>query len=116
MRFAIICWLFLGIGITTAQQASSLTVRSIRFKLTSTNSKPLADLPKDAFVSAMKSNGIDLAVERKFDPVAVEKAAGILRKLYGDAGQEVRVEHTVSEIPPRSLEVSFEIVQLCACH
>jgi len=32
-------------------------------------------------MTALKSNGIDHAVERKFDPVAVEKAAGILNML-----------------------------------
>jgi len=69
----------------------------------------------DEFEANLKSRGIDFAVERRFDPAAVEKAADVLRELYTGAGQEVRVEHTVSAIPPRSVEVSFEIIQLCAC-
>jgi hypothetical protein len=69
----------------------------------------------EAFASAWKSKGIDLAVERRYDPAAVEKAAHALRAMYGDEGQKVRVEYTVTDIPPRSLEVTFEIIQLCTC-
>ena len=116
MRFAVICWLFLFTGATTAQQATPLIVRSIRYKLTSTNKKPLSDLPLDALAAAMKGKGVDFAVERKFDSSAVEQAAKIIHGLYSDEGQEVRVEHTVSAIPPGSVEVAFEIIQLCACH
>jgi len=112
---AVIYSFLLGIGAITAQQASPRTVRSIRFRVISTNSKPLPGISMDEFAANMKSRGIDFAVERKFDPIAVEKAADVLRKLYSGAGQEVRVEHTVSAIPPRSVEVSFEIIQLCAC-
>jgi hypothetical protein len=73
------------------------------------------DIPVEAFSATHKSKGINFAVESKFDVSAVEKAAEVLRGLYHDAGQEVRVEYAVAEIPLHALEVSFEIIQLCTC-
>ena len=76
MRSAAICWIMLGVGALTAQQASiPIPVRSIHVKLVSTNSEPLNALGLDAIVAALKSRGIRLAVESRFDPAAVDKAA-----------------------------------------
>jgi hypothetical protein len=100
---------------TAPNQASQLVVRSIRVRLISTNRRPLLDIPVDAFSGALRNKGIDFAVERKYDGASVDKAAEVLRSMYRDAGQEVRVEHAVSEIPPHALEVSFEVIQLCTC-
>jgi hypothetical protein len=100
---------------TAPLRDSGITVRSIRVRLISTSSRPLADIPMGVFSATLKSKGINLAVERKFDGDAVDKAADVLRSMYKDAGQEVRVEHLVSQIPPQSLEVSFEVIQLCTC-
>jgi hypothetical protein len=70
----------------------------------------------DAITATWRSKGIDLGVEHRLNPVAVEKAADVIRDMYGDKGQKVRVEHTVTQIPPgRSLEVKFEVTQLCTC-
>jgi hypothetical protein len=70
----------------------------------------------DEFAATLKSKGIDLSVEKKFDGSAVDRAADVLRSMYKDAGQEGRVEHAVSQIPPHALEVSFEVIQLSTCH
>jgi hypothetical protein len=44
--------------------------------------------------------------------IQVDQAANVIRDMYGDARQKVRVEHAVKQIPPRSLEVAFEVIQL----
>jgi hypothetical protein len=116
MRFALVCWFLLVIGAMAQQPSPRITVRSIRVRPISTNRTPLVDISMDAFAAALKSRGINLTVESKFDPPAIDKAAEVLRGMYRDAGQEVRVEHTASEIPPHSAEVSFEVIQLCTCH
>ncbi len=100
---------------TAPLRDSRLRVRSIRVRLVSTSSRPLVDIPMGIFSETLKSEGINLAVERKFDSEAVDKAAEVLRSMYKEAGQEVRVEHAVSQIPPTSLEVSFEVIQRCTC-
>jgi hypothetical protein len=117
MRSAAICWIMLGVGALTAQQPSiPIPVRSIYVKLVSTNSEPLHAIGFDAIVEALRSKGIRLAVESRFDPAAVEKAADVIRDLYGDEEQKVRVEHTATQIPPRGVEVTFEVIQLCTCN
>ena len=116
MRSAAICWIMLGVGALTAQQPSiPIRVRSINVKPVSTNSEPLHAISFDAIVAALKSKGIRLAVG-KFDPAAVGKAADAIRDLYGDEGQKVRVEYTATQIPPRGVEVTFEVIQLCTCN
>lgn len=116
MRSAAICWVLLGVGALTAQKPSLPIVRHIRVKLVSTNREPLNAIGFDAIAAALKSKGIHLAVESTFDPVAVDKAADMIRDMYGDEGQNVRVEYTATQIPPRSVEVSFEVIQLCTCN
>jgi hypothetical protein len=113
---AIVLMAVMAAAAAAQTEASRLTVRSIRVRLISTSSKPLVDIPQGIFAQTLKRKGIALAVENRFDESSVEQAAEGLRGLYADAGQEVRVEHAVSQMPPHSLEVSFEIIQLCTCH
>jgi hypothetical protein len=116
MRFALICGFLLGPGAMMAQQPSPIMVRSIKIRLISTSNRPLTAIPMDAFAARMQKEGINLSVESKFDPPEVEKAADLLKRMYRDAGQDVRVEYSTSEIRPRGAEVSFEVIQLCTCH
>jgi hypothetical protein len=113
MRFAVMCCAVLCSGALPAQQSPSpMIVRSIRVKLVSTSTVPLKSL--DLF-ETLKSKDINLSVERSFDASAVEKAAEMFRDRYRDDGQKVRVEHTVTQISPSSLQVAFELIQLCTC-
>jgi len=112
---AIVLMAVLAAAAAGQTEASRLTVRSIRVRLISTSSKPLVDIPPGVFAETLKRKDVDLAVESKFDASAVDQAAEVLRGLYRDAGQEVRVKHAVSQMPPHSLEVSFEVIQLCTC-
>jgi len=113
---AIIC-VVLGVGVLTAQQMSiPVSVRSISLKLVSTNKEPLNAIGLDAIAAALKARGIHLAVENAFDPAAVDKAADVIRDLYGDEGQKVRVEHTAKQTPRGKVEVTFEVIQLCGCN
>jgi hypothetical protein len=116
MRFAAICWVILGVAALTAQQPSTpVSVRSINVEPVSTSSVPLNALDMPAFAAALKSKGIHLAVETRFDPAAVEKAADVIQDMYRDQGQKVRVRHMVAQITPRGVDVAFEVIQLCAC-
>jgi len=107
-------------GVLAAQKAPvpvSARVRYIEVKPVSTNSTGLKEIGSGAIAATLKREGIDLAVERTYDPVAVAKAADVIRDLYGGAGQKVRVEYTVTQIPPgASVGVAFEVIQLCACN
>ena len=117
MRFAAICWVLLSVAALTAQQPSiPISVRSITVRLVSTRSEPLHAIDFDAFAAAFKSHGIHLAVETRFDPAEVDKAADVIRDMYGHQGQKVRVEHTVAQRTPRGAEVAFEVIQLCSCN
>jgi hypothetical protein len=117
MRFAVMCWAVSCAVALPAQQSSwPMLVRSIRIKLVSTSKVPLKSVDMEVITGALKSKGIDLAVERRLDPSAVDKAAEMIREMYGDAGQKVRVEHTVTQMPPQSLEVAFDVIQLCTCN
>jgi hypothetical protein len=115
MRSAVMCWVLVGVGALMAQPPLPI-VRSINFRPISTTSKGLHAFGPEEIAAAWKSKGIDLAVERRYDPAAVEKAANAIRDMYGDEGQRVRVEYIVAQIPPRSLQISFEINQLCTCN
>lgn len=117
MRFAAICCFALGVGALTAQQPSvPVSVRSITVRPVSTSSAPLNAIDFEAFSSAWKARGIHLAVEIRLEPAAVDKAADVIRDMYRDRGQKVRVEHTVKQIRPGAVEVAFEIIQLCPCN
>lgn len=116
MRSTAIFCVVLGVGALTAQQMSiPVSIRSISFKLVSTNKEPLSAIGLDAIAAPLKARGIHLAVENTFDPAAVEKAADVIRARYGDEGQKVRVEHTAKQTPRGKVEVAFEVIQLCGC-
>jgi hypothetical protein len=87
-------------------------VRSIRVQLVSTGSVPLKPLDMNTISQAFQKQGVNLALEQKFDPAAVDPAATLIQGLYAEHGQKVRVDHTVKPIPPRSMEVAFQVVQL----
>jgi hypothetical protein len=93
-----------------------MLVRSIKVRLVSTGESPLKPIDTDVFTGTLKRRRINLAVEHRFDASAVDRAAGAIRDIYRDVGQSVRVEHTVTQIPPGSLEVDFEVIQLCTCN
>jgi len=113
MRFAIMCCAVLCTGALLAQPSSPPSkVRSIRIKLVSTSKDPLKPVDMNTITETLVSKGINLAVERAYDSSAVDKAADVIRDMYGNEGQKVRVEHTLRQIPPRSLEVVFQVIQL----
>jgi hypothetical protein len=117
MRFAAICWFLLGVGALTAQQPSTpVSVRSITVEPVSTNSVPLDALDMHAFAAALKSKGIHLAVETRFDPATVSKAADVIRDMYRAEGQKVRVKHMTAQITSAGVDVTFEVIQLCPCN
>jgi hypothetical protein len=117
MRIVAMCLCLLTAGALTAQQSStSMPVRSITLKLVSTSSEALNSIGLDAIAAALKGKGIQLAVEGRFDPSQVEKAADVIRDMYGDQGQKVRVEHSVTQMRPHSVGVAFEVVQLYSCN
>jgi outer membrane protein assembly factor BamA len=117
MRTVAGCLLLIAAGALRAQpQPSPIPVRSISVKLVSTSSAALNAISMSAIAAALKDKGIHLAVESAFDSTAVEKAGDAIRDMYFQQGQRVRVEHTVTQAPPRSVEVVFEVVQLCACN
>ena len=117
MRSVAMCCCLLMAGVLTAQQpsTSSMPVRSITLKLVSSSSRALSPIGLDAIAAALKTKGIHLAVESRFDPSQVEKAADVIRDMYGEQGQRVRVEHGVTQVCPHGVEVAFEVVKLCAC-
>lgn len=116
MRTTAMCLFTLTAGALAAQQPPiSMPVRSITVKLVSTSSVALKSIRFDAIAAALKSRGISLAVESKFDSSSVEKAADVIQNMYADKGQKVRVEHRVTHVAPDNVDVAFEVVQLCAC-
>ena len=64
---------------------------------------------------AFKSRGVSLALEHRFDPAQLNGADDVIRDLYDDTGGKVRVEHSVTHLPPRGVEILFEVVELCDC-
>lgn len=117
MRFAVMCWAVLCATALPAQDSTSpVLVRSIQVRLVSTSKKPLKSIDMNVIAGTLKSKGINLAVERRFDASAVDKAADAIRDIYREEGQNVRVEQTVTQIPPGALEVAFEVIQLCTCN
>lgn len=116
MRFTAMCWVMLGVGALTAHQPSvPVSVRSITVEPVSISSVPLNALDMHAFADALKSKGIHLATETRFDPATVDKAADVIRDMYRDQGQKVRVRHVTAQTTSRGVDVTFEVIQLCAC-
>ena len=110
MRVALMCVVLLGAGAAMAQQAQM--VRSVILSITQPAGTSLPAITMDAFQANLRNNAIDLAIEHKFDPAAVDEAAEVLEKMYADAGQPVRVKYTVAHLPPRNVSVTFEVAPL----
>lgn len=55
-------------------------------------------------------------MERTYNPAAVEEASAAIREMYSEQGQQVRVEYKVTQMPPRSVGIEFEVIQLCSCN
>lgn len=113
---ALVCCFLLAAGVAAAQQVStSPMIRSVSVRLIPSSRTGMNAIGFERIAAALKCQGIPLAVEGKFDAAAVEKAGNAIRDLYLAQGQKVRVEHSLTQLPPRSVEVRFEVVQLCNC-
>ena len=113
---ALVCCFLLAAGMAAAQQVTPpLVIRSVSVRLIPSSSQGMNAIGFDRIAAALKRQGIPLAVEGKFDAAVVEKASDVIRDLYLEQGQKVSVEHSVAQLPPRSVEVRFEVVQLCNC-
>ena len=114
MHLRLLCSFLLSLGVFLGQQTSTaLTVRSIRVKLVSTSSQRTSPIGIEAIVKGLKSRGVGLALDDRFDPARLQSAGDVIRDLYRDTGRKVRVEHSVTHMPPRSVEIAFDVVELC---
>jgi hypothetical protein len=59
---------------------------------------------------------VNLAVGNRLDAASLSDAKEVIREMYAERGHTVRVEHRVRQIPPRSVEVVFKVIELCACN
>jgi hypothetical protein len=107
----------IGFGLLPAQQQpSGPLVRSISVRAVSTTSQGLASIEFSDIAAAWKRRQVNLAVEKRLDLVSIETAEGVIREMYRDSGHSVRVEHNVTQIPPRGVEVAFQVIELCRCN
>lgn len=60
-----------------------------------------------------KRSQVPLELERPLDLAAVASAKAVISRLYAREGHSVGVEHVISNIEPRSLQVAFKVVELC---
>lgn len=82
-------------------------VRSIKFSSESLSSTAISEIQ-----DAWRKDNVRLEVENPFDIKSLKKAEDSIRAVYRTKGQKVKVTHEIAEIPPRSLEINFRIVQL----
>ncbi|MEJ7606603.1 MAG: hypothetical protein WKF37_10100 [Bryobacteraceae bacterium] len=82
-------------------------------KVISTSVSGLAPIHFEAIAAAWKSSQVKLDVENRLDVAFVDRAKEVIRGLYAASGHSVRVEHTLNHISPRSVEVAFQVVELC---
>jgi hypothetical protein len=116
MHIRLVYLLLLSLGGSSGQQTSSpLTVRSIKVNLVSTSSQTITPIGIEAIAKALKSSGVSLALEDRFDPAQLYSADDVIRDVYGNRGRKVRVEHSVTHMPPRGVEIAFDVVELCDC-
>jgi hypothetical protein len=117
MRPAGLCWIIIGSGLLTAQHQQRIpSIRSISVKVVSTSAKGLTPIEFHAITAAWKSKQVDLAVEGRLDIASIDKAKEVIRDMYGSKRHAVRVEHSVNQIPPRGVEIAFQVVELCTCN
>jgi len=101
-------------GVATKQ--GGLAIRSIKIIPVPTSRAGLPD-PGTKVQDALAS--VPLTVESKLDgPTllsAIDKAEKSIQSVYKGLGKSVRVEHELEQIPPRSLELRFRVIELCSC-
>jgi hypothetical protein len=116
MRFAMLCLLALfGTGLLYGEQQEKLAVRSISVRLIPTTAEHLTPVDFEAIVARWRTEQVKLAIEHKLDVAAIDEARNVIREVYHDRGETVRVEHTVRQLTPGAVEVAFEVVPLCRC-
>ncbi|MBZ5625353.1 MAG: tetratricopeptide repeat protein [Acidobacteriia bacterium] len=87
------------------EQAQSIgpTVRSLRFE----NTDPVK---VDDIRQRLQEREIELDVEKAYDAKMVEEARRVLTELLAERGvANPRVEVSIREIPPRSVDVAFQV-------
>ena len=78
-------------------------VRSIKYE--GMKSATVSDV-----LERFKERRVGLSVETRYDPTRVQRAAVVLRELLGERGRQyAKVEPQVSQIPPSSVEVVFNV-------
>lgn len=109
------CLIFLGCTLLTAQeQQPSPSVRSITVRLISTRAAALNPIDFDTIKTAWTNRQVPLTVEQQLDVTSIGTAKEVIRELYSNSGRAVKVDHRISQIAHRSVEVAFEVVELCA--
>ncbi len=78
-------------------------VRSIKYE--GMKSATVSDV-----LERFKERRVGLSVETRYDPTRVQRAAVVLRELLGERGRQyAKVEPQVSQLPPSSVEVVFNV-------
>ena len=78
-------------------------VRSIKYE--GLKSATVSDV-----LERFKERRVGLSVETRYDPTRVQRAVVVLRELLGERGRQyAKVEPQVSQIPPSSVEVIFNV-------
>lgn len=90
-------------------------VRMVHIETIRTSEKGLPEIPTRRILDAFRASEVGLRVEGPFDLAAVERAKAVLEELYRQQGSSVRVEYRTEQMPPRSVGVSFRVIELCGC-
>lgn len=113
MQHWFICAILAGVSFGLAAETSvPPVVRSVRVKYIQTSER-LNPVAQDAISNALRSRRI--ALEERLDPAVLDRVDAAIRELYAEKGRTVRVAHSVSAVPPRGAEVTFDVIELCSC-
>ena len=114
MRLWLVSLVLLCPVISFGQDNSALTIRSIRVRLISAIRQPATPITIETITRAMNADGLSVAVEHQLDTTQLQRAGDVIQDVYRKAGRTVRVEHSITQMNPlRSVEVLFEVVELC---
>ncbi len=106
----------IGAGALSAQASQrNPVVRSIVLEAVPTSSTGLPAIDIAAVAAAWRDRHVNLSLERELDTASIAGAKEVLRELYAGRGIAIRVEHSVRQMPPRSVEVTFRMIELCKC-
>ncbi len=84
--------------------AKTLVIRSLRYQ-------GFKGIAPDEVASRFKDRGVRVAVEQAYDPAQVDSARTVLQELLTEKGSmAVEVTSAVRQVPPRSVEVTFQAV------